>query len=173
MLLVTSGDAWVRRVQESPELPAAQRFRLPQLKGYSTSAGAVRFEIGHALPAPLVEKLITVRLQQAFPDWGSTTATARDPKAPPAAQALAVSEQPAGPIDYRRARQDPRAATDVVPRAWILHRPPKEPGHAKNCGKLLARISSPLAAAEIKAPDIVTAAGIDLAAALWPKEHIK
>jgi uncharacterized protein YdhG (YjbR/CyaY superfamily) len=44
----------------------------PQLKdelsGYSTSSGALRFDIGHALPAPLVEKLIAVRLQQAFED---------------------------------------------------------------------------------------------------------
>ena len=39
-----------------------------ELKGYSTSSGALRFGIGHALPAPLVEKLIAVRLQQAFPD---------------------------------------------------------------------------------------------------------
>ncbi|MGH3251230.1 MAG: iron chaperone [Trebonia sp.] len=38
------------------------------LKGYSTSLGALRFDVGHALPAPLVEKLIAVRLQQAFPD---------------------------------------------------------------------------------------------------------
>jgi uncharacterized protein YdhG (YjbR/CyaY superfamily) len=39
-----------------------------ELKGYSTSSGALRFDIGQALPAPLVEKLIAVRLQQAFPD---------------------------------------------------------------------------------------------------------
>jgi uncharacterized protein YdhG (YjbR/CyaY superfamily) len=39
-----------------------------ELKGYSTSTGALRFDIGHALPAPLVEKLISVRLQQAFPN---------------------------------------------------------------------------------------------------------
>jgi uncharacterized protein YdhG (YjbR/CyaY superfamily) len=39
-----------------------------ELRGYSTSSGALRFDIGHALPAPLVEKLIAVRLQQAFPD---------------------------------------------------------------------------------------------------------
>lgn len=39
-----------------------------ELKGYLTSSGALRFDIGHALPAPLVEKLIAVRLQQAFPD---------------------------------------------------------------------------------------------------------
>jgi uncharacterized protein YdhG (YjbR/CyaY superfamily) len=38
-----------------------------ELKGYSTSTGALRFDIDHALPAPLVEKLIAVRLQQAFP----------------------------------------------------------------------------------------------------------
>jgi len=38
-----------------------------ELKGYSTSSGALRFDIDHALPAPLVEKLIAVRLQQAFP----------------------------------------------------------------------------------------------------------
>ena len=39
-----------------------------QLTGYSTSSGALRFDIGHALPAPLVEKLIAVRLKQAFPE---------------------------------------------------------------------------------------------------------
>jgi uncharacterized protein YdhG (YjbR/CyaY superfamily) len=39
-----------------------------ELKGYSTSSGALRFDIGHALPAALVQKLIAVRLQQAFPD---------------------------------------------------------------------------------------------------------
>jgi len=39
-----------------------------ELEGYSTSPGALRFDIGHALPAPLVEKLIAVRVQQAFPD---------------------------------------------------------------------------------------------------------
>jgi uncharacterized protein YdhG (YjbR/CyaY superfamily) len=38
-----------------------------ELKGYTTSAGALRFGIGQPLPAPLVEKLIAVRLQQAFP----------------------------------------------------------------------------------------------------------
>ena len=45
---------------------------LPQLKddlkGYSTSSGALRFGIDQPLPAPLVEKLIAVRLKQAFPD---------------------------------------------------------------------------------------------------------
>ena len=30
--------------------------------------GDLRFDIGDALPAPLVEKLIAVRLRQAFPD---------------------------------------------------------------------------------------------------------
>jgi len=39
-----------------------------ELQGYSTSSGALRFGVGHALPAPLVEKLIAVRLRQAFPD---------------------------------------------------------------------------------------------------------
>lgn len=39
-----------------------------ELQDYATSTGALRFDIGHALPAPLVEKLIAVRLQQAFPD---------------------------------------------------------------------------------------------------------
>jgi len=43
----------------------------PQLKdeltGYSTSSGALRFSVDEPLPAPLVEKLITVRLRQAFP----------------------------------------------------------------------------------------------------------
>jgi uncharacterized protein YdhG (YjbR/CyaY superfamily) len=43
----------------------------PQLKeeltGYSTTSGALHFGIGEPLPEPLVEKLIAVRLQQAFP----------------------------------------------------------------------------------------------------------
>jgi uncharacterized protein YdhG (YjbR/CyaY superfamily) len=38
------------------------------LKGYPTSSGALRFSIDEPLPAPLVEKLIAVRLRQAFPD---------------------------------------------------------------------------------------------------------
>jgi uncharacterized protein YdhG (YjbR/CyaY superfamily) len=38
-----------------------------ELKGYSTSSGALRFGIDEPLPVPLVEKLIAVRLQQAFP----------------------------------------------------------------------------------------------------------
>jgi uncharacterized protein YdhG (YjbR/CyaY superfamily) len=41
-----------------------------ELKGYTTSTGALRFDIGQPLPAPLVEKLIAVRLRQAFPDDG-------------------------------------------------------------------------------------------------------
>jgi uncharacterized protein YdhG (YjbR/CyaY superfamily) len=43
----------------------------PQLKeelaGYTTSTGALRFDVDRALPAALVEKLIEVRLRQAFP----------------------------------------------------------------------------------------------------------
>jgi uncharacterized protein YdhG (YjbR/CyaY superfamily) len=43
----------------------------PQLKdelaGYATSSGALRFDIDEPLPLPLVEQLIAVRLQQAFP----------------------------------------------------------------------------------------------------------
>ena len=38
-----------------------------ELRGYSLSSGALRFSIGKPLPAPLVEKLIAVRLEQAFP----------------------------------------------------------------------------------------------------------
>jgi len=38
-----------------------------ELKGYSTSSGALRFGIDEPLPVPLVEKLIAVRLRQAFP----------------------------------------------------------------------------------------------------------
>ena len=37
------------------------------LRGYSTSSGALRFDVSEPLPAPLVEKLIEVRLRQAFP----------------------------------------------------------------------------------------------------------
>jgi uncharacterized protein YdhG (YjbR/CyaY superfamily) len=39
-----------------------------ELRGYTTSTGALRFDIGQPLPVPLVEKLIAVRLRQAFPD---------------------------------------------------------------------------------------------------------
>ena len=43
----------------------------PQLKdelaGYATTTGSLHFDIDRALPAPLVEKLIAVRLRQAFP----------------------------------------------------------------------------------------------------------
>ena len=38
-----------------------------ELKGYSTSSGALRFDTNKPLPAALVEKLIAVRLEQAFP----------------------------------------------------------------------------------------------------------
>ena len=38
-----------------------------ELEGYTTSSGALRFGIDEPLPVPLVEKLIAVRLQQAFP----------------------------------------------------------------------------------------------------------
>jgi uncharacterized protein YdhG (YjbR/CyaY superfamily) len=39
-----------------------------ELEGYVISSGALRFGIDEPLPVPLVEKLIAVRLQQAFPD---------------------------------------------------------------------------------------------------------
>lgn len=38
-----------------------------ELTAYSTSSGALHFGIDEPLPAPLVEKLIAVRLRQAFP----------------------------------------------------------------------------------------------------------
>jgi uncharacterized protein YdhG (YjbR/CyaY superfamily) len=38
-----------------------------ELTGYSTSPGALRFGVGEPLPVPLVQKLIAVRLRQAFP----------------------------------------------------------------------------------------------------------
>lgn len=38
-----------------------------ELKGYSTTSGALHFGVGEPLPAPLVKKLIEVRLRQAFP----------------------------------------------------------------------------------------------------------
>jgi uncharacterized protein YdhG (YjbR/CyaY superfamily) len=39
-----------------------------ELTGYTTSSGALRFDIGRPLPASLVEKLIAVRLRQALPE---------------------------------------------------------------------------------------------------------
>jgi uncharacterized protein YdhG (YjbR/CyaY superfamily) len=38
-----------------------------ELKDYVMSSGALRFGVDEPLPPPLVEKLIAVRLQQAFP----------------------------------------------------------------------------------------------------------
>jgi hypothetical protein len=38
-----------------------------ELSGYVISSGALRFGIDEPLPVPLVEKLIAVRLGQAFP----------------------------------------------------------------------------------------------------------
>lgn len=38
-----------------------------ELKEYSLSKGALRFGVGEPLPVPIVEKLIAVRLRQAFP----------------------------------------------------------------------------------------------------------
>jgi uncharacterized protein YdhG (YjbR/CyaY superfamily) len=39
-----------------------------ELKGYTTSTGALRFNVDEPLPRPLVEELISVRLRQALPD---------------------------------------------------------------------------------------------------------
>ena len=39
-----------------------------ELRGYSISSGALRFPASEPLPVPLVEKLIAVRLRQAFPE---------------------------------------------------------------------------------------------------------
>jgi uncharacterized protein YdhG (YjbR/CyaY superfamily) len=38
-----------------------------ELAGYQKSTGALRFPVDRALPAALVEKLVNVRLRQAFP----------------------------------------------------------------------------------------------------------
>src|SRR5215475_15404078 len=38
-----------------------------ELRGYAFSSGALRFAIDEPLPVSLVERLIAVRLQQAFP----------------------------------------------------------------------------------------------------------
>jgi uncharacterized protein YdhG (YjbR/CyaY superfamily) len=38
-----------------------------ELEGYTFSTGALRFAVDEPIPAPLVEKLIAVRLRQAFP----------------------------------------------------------------------------------------------------------
>ena len=39
-----------------------------ELQGYAKSTGALRFSIEEPLPRPIVQKLISVRLRQAFPD---------------------------------------------------------------------------------------------------------
>jgi uncharacterized protein YdhG (YjbR/CyaY superfamily) len=39
-----------------------------ELAGYEKSTGSLRFPVDQPLPPELVEKLVTVRLRQAFPD---------------------------------------------------------------------------------------------------------
>jgi uncharacterized protein YdhG (YjbR/CyaY superfamily) len=39
-----------------------------ELTGYTTSTGALHFDIDRALPAPLIDRLIDIRIRQAFPD---------------------------------------------------------------------------------------------------------
>ena len=39
-----------------------------ELTDYTFSTGAVRFDVDRALPASLVERLVEIRLRQAFPD---------------------------------------------------------------------------------------------------------
>ena len=46
-----------------------------ELKGYERSTGALRFPIDQPLPPELVEKLIAVRLAQAFPTPGTAAPT--------------------------------------------------------------------------------------------------
>lgn len=43
------------------------------LAGYETSSGALRFPVDTPLPGDLVEKLVTVRMAQAFPDRSGGT----------------------------------------------------------------------------------------------------
>ena len=60
-----------------------------ELTGYPTSSGALRFSIDQPLPRSLVEKLIAVRLRQAFPALGIAPGplpeAANPPALPPAA----------------------------------------------------------------------------------------
>jgi uncharacterized protein YdhG (YjbR/CyaY superfamily) len=45
-----------------------------ELAGYEKSTGALRFPVDQSLPRDLVEKLIAVRMRQAFPDRPSNRA---------------------------------------------------------------------------------------------------
>jgi uncharacterized protein YdhG (YjbR/CyaY superfamily) len=47
-----------------------------ELASYKTSSGALRFGIDQPLPARLVEKLIVVRMRQAFPEGGGPSPSA-------------------------------------------------------------------------------------------------
>ena len=48
-----------------------------ELAGYGKSSGALRFPVDRPLPPELVEKLITIRLRQAFPQCPETDPGAR------------------------------------------------------------------------------------------------
>jgi uncharacterized protein YdhG (YjbR/CyaY superfamily) len=48
-----------------------------ELAGYAKSSGALRFPVDQRLPPELVEKLITVRLRQAFPQMPTDELGAR------------------------------------------------------------------------------------------------
>jgi uncharacterized protein YdhG (YjbR/CyaY superfamily) len=49
-----------------PHSGSVFRVLADELNGYQMSAGALRFPVDQPLPAPLVKKLIEVRLKQAF-----------------------------------------------------------------------------------------------------------
>jgi uncharacterized protein YdhG (YjbR/CyaY superfamily) len=55
-----------------------------ELTGYPTSSGALRFSIDQPLPRSLVEKLIAVRLRQAFPALGIAPGPLLEAASPPA-----------------------------------------------------------------------------------------
>ena len=74
------------------------------LQEYSFSSGALRFSVDEPLPVPLIEKLIAVRLQQAFPSRRASSAVAaheRNRAPVPAADApiIQVMHRTAGDAD--------------------------------------------------------------------------
>ena len=59
--------AFARHLSYLPHSGSVFDVLRDELGDYSTSSGALRFGINEPLPAPLVEKLIEVRIRQAFP----------------------------------------------------------------------------------------------------------
>jgi uncharacterized protein YdhG (YjbR/CyaY superfamily) len=64
--VIAGFGAFKNHLSYLPHSGSVLRELSTELAGYSMSTGALRFDVGTPLPRVLVEKLIAVRLRQAF-----------------------------------------------------------------------------------------------------------